>query len=113
MRISKSFCRQSPIMRSVVLPEVDNFTNTEFFFKGGFRLRDIDVFARADSNPELRRKVNEYIIERDIVSSSSDLSEEQILENLETKYNVNTALQAVRGRISDILCKEKEAAKES
>ena len=47
MRISKSFNRQSPVMVSVAFPEVDNFTNTEFFFKGGFRLRDIDVYARA------------------------------------------------------------------
>lgn len=82
----------------------DNLFASEFFAdKNGLRLRDYSVFANASGNPELQRKLQEYMIEADIRGGyDSSKDDESVLQELVTKYEsadsiLNRVVSKVRG----------------
>lgn len=99
------------VAKSIDNKVVDNFSNTEFFFAGGLRLRDFDVFARSDKNPELRQKLTEYLIESEVLSSdNSGKTDEEILDSMEARFSPQAAYDAVKARYFAKRAEEKKAA---
>lgn len=83
--------------------DVDQFSASEFFTFNGLRLRDFDVFARAQSDPELQVKIKEHLIETDVLGFDSSVSDEEVLASIQNKYDSTTHILArVNDRISQL-----------
>lgn len=93
------------------LPEVDNFPVSDFFFKGGLYLRDVDVFARSEADPELRQRMSEYMIEREVAGAPVDSDPDDVLESIENRLSVAGALAAVRYKLASLRKDSREARK--
>lgn len=91
------------------LPAVDQFEASSFFkTEFGTRLSDTQVFAKLDSNPELRDKMREYLIERDVKGFDMSVSDDEVLSSLKNRYSSRyDALRDIENRISEIREAEK------
>lgn len=73
--------------------QVDQFTASEFFMSdSGLPLRDYQVYALSESNSELRRKMQDYMILRDISQSNDGLTDDQIEQSIVSKYDDSYSL---------------------
>ena len=105
------------IARSSKLPRADQFCASEFFKEGGLRLRDVNVFAKAASNPELQSKINEYMIENEVKGFDSSVSDDEVFNQIQSRYESrDTLLARIRNRISELRLtapiEKEEASKE-
>lgn len=101
----------NPVDSSKVVPFViDQFAGSEFFISSGCPMRDYEVYALSDSDPALRQRIQETLIERDVSSSPSDLTDEQITESIVSKYDstfnlidrVKTAIRNLRDSENEV-----------
>ncbi len=89
------------LVKSNNLPEIDQFQATEFFKdENGMILADFDVFARSQGNPELQAKIREYLVEQDVHGFDSSVSDEDVFNQLSSKYeSTQSILDRVKARI--------------
>lgn len=94
----------SPCFDENLLPSVDQFSSSEFFFSdSGTLLRDVDVHVRLASSPELQAKLNEFLIEQEVISFDSSISDDDVFKTLSSRYGSKyDALRAIDGRIAEI-----------
>lgn len=94
----------SPSFDDNLLPSVDQFSSSEFFFSdSGTLLRDVDVHVRLTSSPELQAKLNEFLIEQEVISFDSSISDDDVFKTLSSRYGSKyEALRAIDGRIAEI-----------
>lgn len=64
---------------------IDQFEGNDFYFKNSIPQSDRKVFLASSSSPELREKIAETIVKND-VASMSNLSDDEILQNISSKY---------------------------
>lgn len=90
---------------------VDQFTSTEFFQEDGMELRDFSVFAKSEASPELHEKIKEYLIENQITSFPSDISDDDVFAQIKSKYDSTTSiLSRLKGRIAELRSKPSESS---
>lgn len=92
----------SPTLRKgKAFPKPDQFCSTDFFKEGGLKLRDFNVFAKAAADPELQMKLREYIIENDVQGFDSSVSDDDVFNSIQSKYDSTSQILArVKERIS-------------
>lgn len=79
---------------------IDKFLSSEFFFENGAEIRDVDVYAKSSSDPELRSKITEYLIENDVQGFDESVSDEEVFEQISSKYD---SRQSILAKISNRL----------
>lgn len=83
--------------------EVDQFTSSEFFKDvSGHELKDYTVALT--SSPEVREKMAEYLVERDVKGFDDNISDEEVLQSIKSKYDSSTSriLSLIDQRIADL-----------
>lgn len=87
---------------------VDQFEASEFFEEDTIPVSDIRVFANSQSNPELAARIREGLIEREIDTFGDDVSSEDILDNMSSRYlTSDTLLSIVKDKIFKTRLKQK------
>ena len=86
------------------LPECDQFPGTEFFQDdNGMMLADFDVFARSQADPELQKKIRQYMVEQDVRGFDPETSDEDVFNSIQTKYDSNQGLlDQIKNRIREL-----------
>lgn len=102
----------APVITGNDFPAVDQFCVSDFFTDGGLMLKDVDVFARADTNPELRAKINQYMIENEVKGLSDEMDVDDAFDAVEERLSLGSALAAVKSRLSELYKSDREAKKQ-
>jgi len=74
--------------KSPCFPQVDQFAASEFFIsENGLFLNDAAVFARAQSDPELRVKIQDYLVEGSSGSFASSADDDDVFDSIHDVEN--------------------------
>lgn len=83
--------------------EVDQFPVSEFFSNElGKEKKDIEVMQ--NSSPEVREKMQEYIIANEVKGFDPSVSDDEVLSSIHSKYDnsLSSILGAIDRRISEL-----------
>lgn len=89
--------------------KVDQFTSSEFFTaENGLELSDVMVFAKSQADPELRKRLETYLVEQDVAGFDDSVSDDDVFNAVENKYfSARDVLDKIKGRISELRAKER------
>lgn len=67
--------------------QIDQFQSSDFFKSdNGMEISDINVYAKSQSDAELREKMEKYLIENEIKGFDESVSNDEVFEKIQSKY---------------------------
>lgn len=94
--------------------KIDPFVNSDFYKDDcGLERSDVHVFAQASNDPELREKIQQYLVENDVKGFDENVSDEDVFKSIESKYLTKQKILSDLGdRISQLRADEAQKAAE-
>lgn len=83
--------------------EIDQFSVSEFF-KDDLKKEVRDYHVMMNASPEVREKMLEYMVINDIKGFDTDVSDEEVLKSIRSKYEGSTSsvLRSIDARINEL-----------